>query len=106
MELLALSRFGELGAELDLEKRLKLLEPDLDLLPLLLSCFIIKPPLFLVEVLEALRQQFRSGPAAAFHEFLSGGQRGFTLARRTPPGATLPLNEPTDTELPSLRRIG
>lgn len=58
------------------------------------------------EVLEALSQQFQSGPAAAFHEFLSGGSRGFLLERRTPSDATVPLYEPADTERPSLRRIG
>lgn len=57
------------------------------------------------EVLDALEQQFRSGPAAAFYEFFSGGKRGFTLERRTPQDATLPL-DPADTERPSLRRIG
>ncbi len=58
------------------------------------------------EVLEALSQQFQTGPAAAFHEFLSSGKRGFTLERRTPANATVPLSEPVDTEPASLRRIG
>ncbi len=58
------------------------------------------------EVLAQLGAQFQDGPAAAFHEFLSGGKRGFTLERRTPANATVPLAEPADTEPASLRKIG
>lgn len=58
------------------------------------------------EVLESLKEQFPSGPAAAFHEFLAGGTRGFTLERRTPPGATVPIPSAADTDSPSLRRVG
>jgi UDP-N-acetylglucosamine acyltransferase len=58
------------------------------------------------EVLEALRRQFPTGPAAAFHEFFAGGKRGFTLERRTPPDATVPLYEPASTEPPSLKKFG
>lgn len=58
------------------------------------------------EVLAALREQFPEGPAAAFYDFFSGGQRGFTLERRTPPNATVPLCEPHEAESTSLRRVG
>jgi UDP-N-acetylglucosamine acyltransferase len=43
------------------------------------------------EVLEALKQQFTSGPAADFHPFLSQGTRGFVQERRMPPNATIKL---------------
>ena len=45
------------------------------------------------EVLEQLKSQFDSGPAADFHRFLSGGTRGFVQERRTPPGATIKLRD-------------
>jgi hypothetical protein len=59
-----------------------------------------------MEVLEALRAQFPTGPAAAFHEFFGGGRRGFTLERRTPRDATVPLFDDTGTEATPLRKIG
>jgi UDP-N-acetylglucosamine acyltransferase len=43
------------------------------------------------EILEELKSEFTSGPAAAFHEFLSAGKRGFVQERRMPPGATIKL---------------
>ncbi|MFO7904029.1 MAG: acyl-ACP--UDP-N-acetylglucosamine O-acyltransferase [Planctomycetota bacterium] len=58
------------------------------------------------QVLETLRQQFRSGPATAFEEFFSGGTRGFVLERRTPADATVPLSNSERTEPVSLRKIG
>ncbi len=67
---------------------------------------IFRQGLTWVEVLETLERQFPTGPAAAFHEFFAGGRRGFTLERRTPPGATVPLYEPADTSPVSLRKIG
>lgn len=48
------------------------------------------------EVIETLKAEFATGPAAAFHEFLSGGTRGFIQERRMPPGATIRLR--TDSE--------
>lgn len=58
------------------------------------------------EVLEALQQQFRSGPATAFEEFFVGGTRGFVLERRTPADATVPLSNAESGEPVSLRKIG
>ncbi len=43
------------------------------------------------EVLEQLRSQFTSGPAAAFLEFFQAGKRGFTPERRTPKSTMLRL---------------
>lgn len=51
-----------------------------------------------VEVLEALQQEFPTGPAADFHPFLSQGTRGFIQERRMPPGATLKLRRASDDE--------
>ena len=50
------------------------------------------------EVLEALQQEFPSGPAADFHPFLSQGTRGFVQERRMPPGATLKLRRAADDD--------
>jgi UDP-N-acetylglucosamine acyltransferase len=50
------------------------------------------------EVLEALKQEFTSGPAADFYPFLSQGTRGFVQERRMPPGATLKLRRANDDE--------
>jgi len=41
------------------------------------------------EILTALRQEFPTGPAAAFHEFLAKGKRGFVRERRVPPKSTI-----------------
>jgi UDP-N-acetylglucosamine acyltransferase len=43
------------------------------------------------EVLEQLKADFPTGPAAVYAEFLSGGTRGFVQDRRMPPGATIKL---------------
>ena len=43
------------------------------------------------EMLEELRMQFASGPAAEFLPFFLGGKRGFVQERRTPPGAIVRL---------------
>lgn len=48
------------------------------------------------EVLERLETDFSTGPAAAFHEFFSGGTRGFTQERRLPRRAALKLHQPED----------
>jgi UDP-N-acetylglucosamine acyltransferase len=50
------------------------------------------------EILEALQNEFAVGPAAAFHEFLSGGKRGFAQERRMPPGATIKLRPQSDAQ--------
>lgn len=50
------------------------------------------------EMLESLRQEFPTGPAAAFHVFLSGGKRGFTQERRGPRAATIRLRAPEEIE--------
>lgn len=41
------------------------------------------------EMLQALENRFREGPAAVFAPFFQAGQRGFVQERRTPPGATV-----------------
>jgi UDP-N-acetylglucosamine acyltransferase len=43
------------------------------------------------EMLQELRAQFTSGPAAEFLPFFTTGQRGFVQERRTPPGAIVRL---------------
>lgn len=48
------------------------------------------------EMLERLAAEFTSGPAAQFHEFFTGGKRGFTPERRLPKGSTIKLTEETD----------
>ena len=50
------------------------------------------------DVLERLREEFTSGPAADFHPFLSQGTRGFVQERRMPPSATLKLRRASDDE--------
>jgi UDP-N-acetylglucosamine acyltransferase len=55
------------------------------------------------EVLETLKQQFTSGPAADFQPFLSQGTRGFVQERRMPPNATIKLRTATDEEGDSRR---
>jgi UDP-N-acetylglucosamine acyltransferase len=44
-----------------------------------------------VEVLEALKREFPTGPAADFYSFFCQGTRGFVQERRMPPGATIKL---------------
>lgn len=60
------------------------------------------------DVLAALRLQFSSGPAAAFHAFLSEGKRGFVQERRIPRSATLPLHgsDSLDEGETGIRRVG
>jgi UDP-N-acetylglucosamine acyltransferase len=50
------------------------------------------------EILEQLRTQFPTGPAAAFYEFLSTTARGIVSERRAPPGATIKLRDTVDSE--------
>lgn len=49
------------------------------------------------QMLQALERQFVHGPAAEFHAFLSGGQRGFIQERRASRGR----NDKVSSELPS-----
>jgi UDP-N-acetylglucosamine acyltransferase len=51
-----------------------------------------------VEVLEQLKLEFPTGPAADFQPFLSQGTRGFVQERRMPPGATLKLRRASDDD--------
>jgi UDP-N-acetylglucosamine acyltransferase len=48
------------------------------------------------DVLETLRLEFPTGPAAHLLEFLSSGTRGFAQERRAPPAATLRLRVPDE----------
>ena len=58
------------------------------------------------EVLEILKTQFGSGPAAQFHEFLKAGKRGFVQERRISRKATLKIVDPArdDAERDERRR--
>jgi UDP-N-acetylglucosamine acyltransferase len=49
------------------------------------------------ELLQRLAQEFPAGPAAQFHEFFSGGKRGFTPERRLPRTLRLPDEAVADT---------
>jgi UDP-N-acetylglucosamine acyltransferase len=62
-------------------------------------------------ILKTLRQQFPTGPAAAFHEFLLGGTRGFVRERRRPPKSSIRLFSGQDREIPddadaAVRNVG
>lgn len=48
------------------------------------------------EVLEILKAEFSTGPAAAFYEFLKSGRRGFVQERRISGKATLKIAPPPD----------
>jgi len=50
------------------------------------------------EVLEILKAEFESGPAASFYEFLKSGKRGFVQERRISGKATLKIVSPTNAE--------
>lgn len=50
------------------------------------------------EVLETLKNDFQSGPAAAFYEFLKTGKRGFIQERRISRRATLKLLKPVEED--------
>ena len=54
------------------------------------------------DVLEALRQEFTSGPVVHLRDFLGGGSRGFSQERRAPPSPTLKLRVP-DEEAADIR---
>jgi UDP-N-acetylglucosamine acyltransferase len=50
------------------------------------------------DMLVKLKSEFPDGPAARFHEFFAGGQRGFVHERRAPPSATIRLPAAEDPE--------
>lgn len=59
------------------------------------------------DLLERLRSEFATGPAALFHPFFAAGKRGFVQERRGPVPATLKLLEPAevaDVETETVRR--
>jgi UDP-N-acetylglucosamine acyltransferase len=60
------------------------------------------------EMLDSLRDQFTSGPAAEFLPFFLGGKRGFVQERRTPPGAIVRLvrdeNEESTITMPEFEK--
>jgi len=51
------------------------------------------------EVLDILKADFNTGPAAAFHEFLKTGKRGFVQERRISRKATLKIVDPGQDEI-------
>lgn len=51
------------------------------------------------EVLEILKADFCTGPAAAFHEFFQSGKRGFIQERRISRKATLKLVDPATDDI-------
>jgi UDP-N-acetylglucosamine acyltransferase len=51
------------------------------------------------EVLAILKSDFSTGPAAAFHEFLQTGNRGFIQERRISRKATLKIVDPAQDEI-------
>jgi UDP-N-acetylglucosamine acyltransferase len=53
------------------------------------------------EVLAILKSEFSTGPAAAFHEFLKAGKRGFVQERRISRKATLKIVDPAMDEVES-----
>jgi UDP-N-acetylglucosamine acyltransferase len=53
------------------------------------------------EVLQILKAEFQAGPAAAFHEFLKAGKRGFVQERRISRKATLRIVNADADELES-----
>ena len=57
-------------------------------------------------ILERLRAEFPTGPAALFYEFCSATKRGIVQERRLPPGATIKLPEKTQSEPRRQRKVG
>jgi UDP-N-acetylglucosamine acyltransferase len=55
------------------------------------------------EILKGLLREFAEGPAAHFHQFLTGTTRGILPERRLPPGATLKLRREEHESQPELR---
>jgi UDP-N-acetylglucosamine acyltransferase len=58
------------------------------------------------EILSTLSQQFPTGPASAYHEFLSQGKRGFVRERRAPPKSTIRLFSGDDDSAAPIRHAG
>ena len=63
------------------------------------------------EMLDTLRLQFPTGPAAEFLPFFLGGKRGFVQERRTPPGAIVRLmrddaDDTTETMPAAEKKVG
>jgi UDP-N-acetylglucosamine acyltransferase len=56
------------------------------------------------EVLDILKADYSTGPAAAFHEFLKNGKRGFVQERRISRKATLKIVDPAQDEIESATR--
>jgi UDP-N-acetylglucosamine acyltransferase len=56
------------------------------------------------DMLAVLKNTFKSGSAAEFHEFLSIGDRGFVQERKTPQRASIKLADATDADEP-LRKV-
>lgn len=50
------------------------------------------------DVIQQLKLEYPTGPAAAFHEFFAAGHRGFVQERRLPPNATLKLRRQPDAD--------
>jgi UDP-N-acetylglucosamine acyltransferase len=50
------------------------------------------------DVLNTLKTDFNTGPAAAFHEFFAAGKRGFIQERRISRRATLKLVSPSSDD--------
>jgi UDP-N-acetylglucosamine acyltransferase len=50
------------------------------------------------DLIDTLRAEYPTGPAAEYAKFFSGGTRGFVQERRSPPKATIKLHR--DEELP------
>jgi len=57
------------------------------------------------QVLERLRVEFPTGPAAQFYAFCSATKRGITQERRLPPGATIKLPDAESEEV-ERRKVG
>lgn len=57
------------------------------------------------DTLDVLKNTFKCGPAAEFHEFLSTGDRGFVQERKTPRGASIKLSDPADSEDTPVRKV-
>ncbi len=62
-------------------------------------------------IIDTLRQEFPTGPAAAFHEFLQGTKRGYVRERRRPPQSSIRLFSGRNRDVPddpgtAVRNVG
>ena len=55
-------------------------------------------------MLDILKADFNTGPAAAFHEFLKSGKRGFVQERRISRKATLKIVDPAQDEIEEAKK--